>query len=152
MSTSFWPIAETHLEWRQKDRHSYFLATRLHGKDNEGQPLFLQQQAAESFGELQEAALKAGWDIQVNYAYRSHRQQARLHRRAPNWAAKPGYSTHEQGISVDIAGTSIKKCRRCSRQSTDLHRWLLENGANYGFVNDVPKEPWHFTYVPDKKD
>ena len=27
-------------------------------------------------------------------------------------------------------------------------KWMRENGWKYGFVEDVPREPWHWTYRP----
>jgi len=27
--------------------------------------------------------------------------------------------------------------------------WMRDNAWQYGFVEDVPREPWHWTYRPD---
>jgi LAS superfamily LD-carboxypeptidase LdcB len=55
-----------------------------------------------------------------------------------NLAARPGYSNHQGGLSVDVATNSS--------YSSASYRWLARNARNYGFVNDVRGEPWHWTY------
>jgi len=47
--------------------------------------------------------------------------------------AKPGYSNHEGGRSVNL------------NTDTKTLNWLKANAAKYGFKNDVSFEPWHWT-------
>ncbi|PZR03768.1 MAG: hypothetical protein DI536_35485 [Archangium gephyra] len=55
-----------------------------------------------------------------------------------NLAARPGYSNHQGGTAVDVAtGGSY---------SSKAYKWLARNARQYGFVNDVRGEPWHWTY------
>lgn len=54
-------------------------------------------------------------------------------------AATPGKSNHGLGITVDIAPTAIQQ-------------WMKRNAARYGWVNDVPSEPWHWSYKNPARD
>jgi len=51
-------------------------------------------------------------------------------------AAVPGTSNHGWGVATDL----------------DLDEpaieWMRTNAWQYGFVEDVPREPWHWTYRP----
>jgi LAS superfamily LD-carboxypeptidase LdcB len=55
-----------------------------------------------------------------------------------NLAAKPGYSNHQNGISVDIGGIN--------GYGTKAFKWMQQNAGRYGFINDVRGEFWHWTY------
>lgn len=54
-------------------------------------------------------------------------------------AAQPGRSNHGLGISVDIHPGAI-------------HTWMKRNAARFGWVNDVPSEPWHWSYKYPARD
>ncbi|MEN9799809.1 MAG: hypothetical protein RL653_3506, partial [Pseudomonadota bacterium] len=53
-------------------------------------------------------------------------------------AARPGYSNHQMGLSVDLGGIG--------GYGTRAYNWLKQNASRYGFVNDVGGEFWHWTY------
>ena len=139
--------------------------------------VILQADAADSFVNLISNANRDGIFIQVNYGYRTHREQAIVKRRMlakgkGNLAAKPGTSDHEKGLALDIKGCIVfvsdkklnskpklkkdvvrwHKMGACSRQNkgfickTALYWWLRKNAGRYGFYNDVPGEPWHWSY------
>ena len=55
-----------------------------------------------------------------------------------NLAARPGYSNHQGGTSVDVSTRGS--------YSSPAYKWLARHGRQYGFVNDVRGEPWHWTY------
>jgi LAS superfamily LD-carboxypeptidase LdcB len=55
-----------------------------------------------------------------------------------NLAAKPGYSNHQNGISMDVGGIN--------GYNTKAYSWLKANAAKYGFKNDVGGEYWHWTF------
>ncbi len=55
-----------------------------------------------------------------------------------NLAAKPGYSHHQNGISMDVGGIG--------GYNTKAYNWLKANASKYGFQNDVRGEFWHWTY------
>lgn len=72
-----------------------------------------------------------GKSINVNEAFRSYEDQADLYRRMPNRAAKPGNSTHEFGLAVDINSTDTQELDRLG---------LLRK---YGFSTSIGGEKWH---------
>ena len=53
--------------------------------------------------------------------------------------ASPGYSNHGNGVAVDIHPGPIQT-------------WLKGNAGRYGWVNDVPSEPWHWSYLNPGRD
>jgi lysozyme-like protein/D-alanyl-D-alanine carboxypeptidase-like protein len=97
--------------------------------------------AARQFLRMDAAARTAGLDLHVNSGYRTYAEQAQLYQDyrngTGNLAAAPGHSTHGVGLSADINVTNPK-----------VLSWLRDNASRYGFVNDVPSEPWHWTYKP----
>ena len=53
--------------------------------------------------------------------------------------ASPGYSNHGNGVAIDIVPAAIQA-------------WLRSNAGRFGWVNDVPSEPWHWSYLNPGKD
>ena len=49
----------------------------------------------------------------------------------------PDTCTHSLGISVDL------------QIDAEALAWMRANGSRFGFVEDVPREPWHWTHQPD---
>lgn len=95
--------------------------------------------AAESFDGLLAAAKADGVTIGITDSYRTYESQVDLVARKGLYsegglAAKPGTSDHGWGLSVDL----------------DLDpkalAWMRANGAEHGFREDVPREPWHWTF------
>lgn len=125
-----------------------------------GLGFYLEIQAAHAFLDMKEAALKDGIKLQVNTAFRTMEHQKLLRKRYDDYlaakaegrevqrvsvAAKPGYSNHQEGRSVDInrfRGDNPKT--KAPDSPTDI--WLQKNASKYGFYNDVPGEPWHWTF------
>lgn len=102
----------------------------------------LRVDAAVKFNQMKAAARRAGVTLSPVSGFRTMAQQRALYAayRAGrgNLAARPGYSNHQGGISVDVAtGSSY---------SSASYRWLARHGRAYGFVNDVRGEPWHWTF------
>jgi zinc D-Ala-D-Ala carboxypeptidase len=96
--------------------------------------------AAEAFQRLRDAATKAGVHIGVTDSYRSYAQQVDVARRKGlhsqgGLAARPGTSEHGWGKSLDL----------------DLHasalRWMRRHADEFGFTENVSREPWHWTYA-----
>lgn len=54
-------------------------------------------------------------------------------------AATPGKSNHGLGISIDIAPAEIQQ-------------WMKRNAGRFGWENDVPSEPWHWSYTHPQRD
>lgn len=101
-----------------------------------GQGEYLQKDAAQAMMKMKAAAQKAGIALTFNSGFRSNAEQQALWRRyGAGRAAQPGYSNHQQGLSMDINVVDGK-----------ILSWLRKNAGTYGFVNDVGHEPWHWTY------
>lgn len=97
--------------------------------------------AARSFQQLRAAAAADGVTIGVTDSYRTYESQVDLAQRkglysSGGLAATPGTSNHGWGMSLDLDLDS------------QAQSWMRQNGARYGFVEDVPREPWHWTYRP----
>jgi hypothetical protein len=55
----------------------------------------------------------------------------------PGYAAVPGTSAHESGLSLDL--------------NDPARAWLIDHGDAHGWVRNVmPSEPWHFTYFTER--
>lgn len=102
----------------------------------------LRVDAAAQFNKMKAAAKRAGVTLTPVSGFRSMAEQKRLYALYKagkgNLAARPGYSNHQGGVAVDVAtGGSY---------SSKAYKWLAKNARQYGFVNDVRGEPWHWTY------
>ena len=97
--------------------------------------------AAEAFKALKSAAAADGVKIGITDSYRSHDAQVDLAKRKGLYsqgglAATPGTSNHGWGMSVDLD------------LDATAQRWMRQNAGRFGFVEDVPREPWHWTFRP----
>lgn len=104
----------------------------------------LRSDAAQAFLAMKRDAQRAGIALTATSGFRTNEQQQKLYdgymQNLPgfNMAAKPGYSNHQSGISVDIGGVG--------GFNTPAYSWLKSNASRYGFVNDVRGEYWHWTF------
>lgn len=121
--------------------------------------LYLYEEAAHAFVQMDAAARKAGITLTVNTAFRDHEYQKRLYAKytadkaagkQPTVVAVPGTSDHERGLSVDIATGVPDELRKAEpkvkARASPVYKWLYENADKFGFVNDVSSEPWHWTH------
>jgi D-alanyl-D-alanine carboxypeptidase len=97
--------------------------------------------AASSLDSLLTAARRDGVQIGITDSYRSYDEQVDLVRRKGLYsqgglAAQPGTSDHGWGRSVDLD------------LDARAQAWMRTNGKQYGFAEDVPREPWHWTFTP----
>jgi LAS superfamily LD-carboxypeptidase LdcB len=122
----------------------------------------LEAGAALSFREMRDAAARDGIKLIVNTAWRDMAYQTKLwlaYRGAmTNWeaggrlgprpppVAQPGFSTHQLGLSVDI-NRALGDDPKTPEADSPIDKWLHANARNFLFVNDVPIESWHWTYV-----
>jgi hypothetical protein len=95
--------------------------------------------ASASFEGLLAAAEADGVGIGITDSYRTYESQVDLAERKGLYsegglAAKPGTSDHGWGLSVDL------------KLDGPALAWMRANGAAHGFVEDVPREPWHWTF------
>lgn len=97
--------------------------------------------AATAFEYMRSEAAKAGVDLKVTDAYRPVDQQYKLAEELGLYseggaAAVPGTSEHGWGRALDL----------------DLDdkalSWLRTNAWKFGFVEAVPREPWHWEFHP----
>ena len=84
-------------------------------------------------------AAAQGVHIGVTDSYRSYDAQVSLAQRKGLYrngglAATPGTSNHGWGRALDLD------------LDAKAQAWLRANAGRYGFVEDVPREPWHWTY------
>ncbi|GAB7189931.1 hypothetical protein NUM3379_06370 [Kineococcus sp. NUM-3379] len=96
--------------------------------------------AAENFERMNAAAAKDGIRLKVTDSYRTYESQVELAQRKGLYsqgglAARPGTSEHGWGLSVDIdtSGGAVG--------------WLRAHAKEYGFSENVKREPWHWTYT-----
>lgn len=96
-------------------------------------------EAASAFTAMTRAAAADDISLEVNDGYRPLHDQERLADELGLYhegglAAVPGTSNHGLGISIDLD------------LDADAQRWMQANAGRFGFVNDVPREPWHWTF------
>lgn len=126
----------------------------------------LRSDAAKAYLKMFRAARKEGVNLVFQSGYRSYSTQvsvyngwvASLGRKAADLqSARPGYSEHQTGLSVDIAsasgGCTIQSCFAKTREG----KWLSKNAWRFGWHLRYPKgktsitgykyEPWHWRYV-----
>ena len=97
--------------------------------------------AAESLTRLVSDAKAQGVTIGITDSYRSYTEQVDVARRKGLYsqgglAAKPGTSEHGWGMATDLD------------LNGKAQAWMRANGDKYGFVENVPREPWHWAYKP----
>jgi D-alanyl-D-alanine carboxypeptidase len=98
--------------------------------------------AAQAFQAMTAAAKRDGVTIGVTDSYRSYDQQVDLARRKGLYsqgglAAKPGTSEHGWGLSLDLD------------LGSKALTWMRRHAKEYGFSENVPREPWHWTFKPN---
>ncbi len=101
----------------------------------------LWEPAAKQLTRLIQDARRAGVDIGITDSYRSYEAQVDVARRKGLYsqgglAAVPGTSDHGWGMAVDLDLDS------------QAQAWMRAHGAEYGFHEDTPREPWHWGFEP----
>jgi D-alanyl-D-alanine carboxypeptidase len=126
----------------------------------------LRAEAADAYKQFAQAGKSQGINVVPVSGYRSYSQQASLYdsyvaqygqATADTLAARPGYSEHQTGLTLDIT-TRPETCsiQACFGQ-TPQGRWLAANAYRFGYILRYPAdktpitgyiyEPWHFRYV-----
>ena len=95
--------------------------------------------AGQALESLMAAAARDGVQIGITDSYRSYEAQVDVAQRKGLYtqgglAAEPGTSAHGWGLAVDL-GLDAK-----------AQAWMRTNGERFGFVEDTPREPWHWVY------
>lgn len=130
----------------------------------------LRKEANEAFKRLCADAEKDGIEIRITTAYRSYSFQKTLYTRyvnndgkaaADTYSARPGYSEHQTGLSMDLGGKSPSGVWDLSYfDGTEAFDWMQEHAVEYGFILRFPEdkvditgyqyEPWHYRYVGEE--
>ncbi len=115
-----------------------------------------------AFLNMWRASHEAGYYLMVNSSYRTYEKQEAVYNEykkqgtdyADSIAARPGYSEHQTGYSLDIFEKGYSSA---NFKDSDSYKWLLENAHKYGFILRYPEdkvsitgynfESWHFRYV-----
>ncbi len=97
--------------------------------------------ASAAFEQLLSAAAADGVDIGITDSYRSYDVQVDVVRRKGLYSegglgAKPGTSQHGWGMAVDLD------------LDAEAQTWMRTNAGRFGFVEDTPREPWHWGFHP----
>ena len=105
---------------------------------------YLYAPAAAAWDGLVAAAAADGIEMRITDSYRSFEQQVDLAERKGLYkngglAATPGKSNHGWGLAVDADITDPATLA-----------WIRQNGPRFGFVEAVPREPWHWEYRPEQ--
>jgi LAS superfamily LD-carboxypeptidase LdcB len=95
--------------------------------------------AADALERARADAAKDGVTIGITDSYRSYDAQVDVAARKGLYsqgglAAVPGTSDHGWGMAVDLDLDDAAQA------------WMRANGGRYGFVEDTPREPWHWAY------
>ena len=118
------------------------------------------------FKEMQQAALKEGYEIFIDSSFRSYEYQERVFNKtalekgfdyATKYVAPPGGSEHQTGLAFDIIFRRNGEMIEEQLEADPEIIWLFNNAHKYGFILRYPKgkeditgfnfEPWHFRYV-----
>jgi D-alanyl-D-alanine carboxypeptidase len=166
-------IADPDSEWVLVNRRNPLSPTRFapsdlvvpampHAGDHQ-----LRSDAAAALARMAAAASDAAGRVGIDTAYRSYAVQDALYdtwlgrRGRPwtdTWYARPGYSEHQTGLTVDLLPIGEPNCSSndCIDE-TPQGRWLARNSWRYGYILRYEEgyrstvglgfEPWHFRYV-----
>lgn len=96
--------------------------------------------AASALTQLIADAKAQGVTIGITDSYRSYESQVDVAARKGLYsegglAAVPGTSDHGWGMAADLDLDSSAQA------------WMRANAGRYGFVEDTPREPWHWAYT-----
>ncbi|MGG7507185.1 M15 family metallopeptidase [Plantibacter sp. YIM 135249] len=112
------------------------------------------------------ASSEAGLSLASNSAYRSYSTQVQVYNDdvaangqafADGDTARPGYSEHQTGWTMDIGPESGNCSLNACFGETPEGQWLVANAWRFGFLLRYPAdkvevtgftyEPWHFRYI-----
>jgi D-alanyl-D-alanine carboxypeptidase len=120
----------------------------------------LRKEAAAAISLMGTRALAEGVTLTPGSGYRSYATQVTVYNnyvaqdgqaKADTYSARPGYSEHQTGLTMDFAPIDD------SFANTPSDIWLRANAHKYGFIMRYPAdkvaitgyqyEPWHYRYV-----
>jgi zinc D-Ala-D-Ala carboxypeptidase len=118
----------------------------------------LRQQASDAVVAMFDAARnEAGLELASNSAYRSYSAQENVYEGDDLTTARPGFSEHQTGLTIDIGPLSGECSLEECFGETPEGIWVRDNAYRFGFILRYPAdktpitgytfEPWHFRYV-----
>ncbi len=123
--------------------------------------------AQSHFENLMYAANNQNIGLTIVSSYRSYWSQTSIYNNyvseygqelTDTFSARPGYSEHQTGLTIDFGSTSNPNCNLdvCFADTAE-GQWLTANSKNFGFILRYPYgktsstgykyEPWHYRYV-----
>lgn len=124
----------------------------------------LRAEAASAFQQLAAGARQQGLTVVPLSGFRSYATQQAVYNRevaafgqarADTESARPGYSEHQTGLTIDVGGGGCN-IEDCFGQTAE-GKWVAANANKYGFivryteasqpVTGYRPEPWHLRYV-----
>lgn len=131
--------------------------------------IYLRDPAADAWDRMRGDASAQGVALTAISGYRSYSTQSSLYNGYVNQygqaqadliSARPGYSEHQTGLTVDVGNPNGACALQACFETTPAGRWIANNGWKYGFIIRYPKghtattgyayEPWHLRYVGTK--
>lgn len=129
-----------------------------------GEAKKIRSEVYEAFKRMWEDAYKEGIYLIIVSAYRDYDSQVRVYNDyqeskgttyADSIAARPGYSEHQTGLSLDIY--SKDSTVASTFKNSKAYAWLIDNSYKYGFILRYPDgkkkitgfnyESWHYRYL-----
>lgn len=131
----------------------------------------LRKEAASALEEMYNDAKKEGYNLVINSAFRSYKNQKNTYDdyfkkydpvTAASLVAEPGASEHQTGLSVDLTCQSVIDDKLNGIENSRFgykpdYKWCVANSYKYGFIlrfeeekvdiTGIGNEPWHFRYV-----
>ena len=121
------------------------------------EPLLRQEASDAAVAMFQAAFDEAGLELASNSAYRSYSAQENVYDGDDLTTARPGFSEHQTGLTIDIGPLSGECSLDECFAETPEGIWLRDNAWRFGFILRYPAdktpitgysfEPWHFRYV-----
>ena len=121
------------------------------------EPLLRREASDAVLAMFQAAFEEAGLELASNSAYRSYSAQENVYDGDDLTTARPGYSEHQTGLTIDIGPLSGECSLNECFGETPEGIWLRDNSWRFGFILRYPAdktavtgysfEPWHFRYV-----
>ena len=122
------------------------------------------EETYDAFLEMWEGAKEDNFYLMVSSSYRNYEKQETIYNDyknkqgieyADSIAARPGYSEHQTGLTLDIFEKTAY--RQNTFHESDAYLWLKDNSYKYGFILRYPEdkeditgysfESWHYRYV-----
>ena len=117
----------------------------------------------DAFMNLWNASHDQGYYLMVSSSYRTHKKQEAVYKDyqdsrgtdyADSIAARPGFSEHQTGYTLDMFEMGYTQK---TFHTSESYNWLINNAHKYGFILRYPEdkeditgysfESWHYRYV-----